>query len=196
MVRTPERALSRARRTVAYLVAGAHDEAAAAAARAAIEEEVLGVDWQFAADGSPEATSDRSEALHKVMTSSGFADQSGSGMKRFLAEVDQRGPAALVVFAPPTMGGWLDEIRSLTIRRYGRVRVVIAVDAVHDPGDQSRWRRWFLTPLGSSGVERGDLERVGRALGQLRCEVVIIDRVSGRVLGAGGHLDAARRRAA
>jgi hypothetical protein len=33
-------------------------------------------------------------------------------------------------------------------------------------------------------------------LGQLRCEVVIIDRVSGRVLGAGGHLDAARRRAA
>ena len=196
MVRTPERALSRARRTVAYLVAGAHDEAAAAAARAAIEEEVLGLDWQFAADGSPGATSDRSEALHKVMTSSGFADQSGSGIKRFLAEVDPRGPAALVVFAPPTMGAWLDEMRSLTMRRYGRVRVVIAVDAVHDSTDQSRWRRWFLTPLGSSGVERGDLERVGRVLGQLRCEVVIIDRVSGRVLGAGGHLDAARRRAA
>ena len=196
MVRTPERALSRARRTVAYLVAGAHDEAAAAAARAAIEEEVLGVDWQFAADGSPGATSDRSEALHKVMTSSGFADQSGSGIKRFLAEVDPRGPAALVVFAPPTTGAWLDEMRSLTMRRYGRVRVVIAVDAVHDSTDQSRWRRWFLTPLGSSGVDRGDLERVGRVLGQLRCEVVIIDRVSGRVLGAGGHLDAARRRAA
>ena len=70
MVRVPERALSRARRTVAYLVAGAHDEAAAAAARAAIEEEALGTDWQFAADGSPEATSDRSEAIHKVMASS------------------------------------------------------------------------------------------------------------------------------
>jgi uncharacterized protein (DUF58 family) len=196
MVRMPERALSRARRTVAYLIAGAHDEAAAAAARAAIEEEALGVDWQFAADGSPEATSDRSEALHKVMTSSGFADQSGSGMKRFLAEVDPRGPAALVVFAPPTMGGWLDEMRSLTTRRYGRVRVVIAVDAVHDPKAQSQWRRWLLTPAGASGVERGDLERVGRALGQLRCEVVIIDRVSGRVLGDGRHLDATHRRAA
>ena len=196
MVRTPERALSRARRTVAYLVAGAHDEAAAAAARAAIEEEALGVDWQFAADGSPEATSDRSEALHKVMTSSDFAEQSGSGIKRFLAEVDPRGPAALVVFAPPTMGGWLNEMRSLTARRYGRVRVVIAVDAVHDPDAQSQWRRWLLTPVGSSGVERGDLERVGRALGQLRCEVVIIDRVSGRVLGDGRHLDATRRRAA
>ncbi len=196
MVRTPERALSRARRTVAYLVAGAHDEAAAAAARAAIEEEALGMDWQFAADGSPEATADRAEALHKVMTSSGFTGESASGMKRFLAEVDPRGPAALVVFAPPTTGKWLDEMRALTIRRYGRVRVVIAVDAVHDPDAQSRWRRWVLTPPRSSGVERADLERVGRALGQLRCEVVIIDRVSGRVLGDGRHLDAARRRAA
>jgi uncharacterized protein (DUF58 family) len=196
MVRVPERALRRARRTVAYLVAGAHDEAAAAAARAAIEEEALGIDWQFAADGSPEATSDRSEALHKVMTSSGFAGPRGSGMKRFLAEVDPRGPAALVVFAPPSMGGWLDEMRSLTMRRYGRVRVVIAVDAVHETAAQSRWRRWLLMPAGSSGVARGDLERVGRVLSRLRCEVVIIDRVSGRVLGDGVHLHAAYGKAA
>ena len=196
MVRTPERALSRARRTVAYLVAGAHDEAAAAAARAAIEEEALGMDWRFAADGSPEATSDRSEALHKVMTSSCFARQNGGGMKRFLAEVDPGGPASLVVFAPPVMGAWLDEMRSVASRRYGRVRVVIAVDAVHDPDGQSQWRRWFLAPVTASGVQRADLERVGRALGQLRCEVVIIDRVSGRVLGDGRHLDSARRRAA
>jgi uncharacterized protein (DUF58 family) len=196
MVRVPERALSRARRTVAYLVAGAHDEAAAAAARAAIEEEALGTDWQFAADGSPEATSDRSEAIHKVLTSAGFSGPSGSGMTRFLAEVDPRGPAALVVFAPPTAGRWLDEMRSLTMRRYGRIRVVLAVDAVHEGVMQPRWRRWLLTPSGSGGIERGDLERVGRALSQLRCEVVIIDRVSGRVLGDGMHLRAARRRAA
>jgi uncharacterized protein (DUF58 family) len=196
MVRTPERALSRARRTVAYLVAGAHDEAAAAAARAAIEEEVLGMDWQFAADGSPEATSDRLEALHKVMTSSAATHQGGSGIKRFLAEVDPRGPAALVVFAPPTMGRWLDEMRAVTGRRYGRVRVVIAVDAVHDPDPRTAWRRWLLTPIGPTGVDRGDLERVGRALAKLRCEVVVIDRVSGRVLGDGRRLDATRKRAA
>ena len=154
------------------------------------------MDWQFAADGSPEATSDRSEALHKVMTSSRCAGQSGTGLKRFLAEVDPRGPAALVVFAPPTMGGWLEQMRAVAARRHGRVRVVIAVDAVHDPDAQSQWRRWFLTPVAASGVERGDLERVGRALGQLRCEVVIIDRVSGRVLGDGRYLGSARARAA
>jgi hypothetical protein len=196
MVRVPERALSRARRTVAYLVAGAHDEAAAAAARAAIEVEALGMDWPFGAAGSPAATSDRSEALPKVMTSSRFAGQSGTGLMRFLAEVDPRGPAALVVFAPPTMGGWLEQMRAVAARRHGRVRVVIAVDAVHDPDAQSQWRRWFLTPVAASGVERGDLERVGRALGQLRCEVVIIDRVSGRVLGDGRYLGSARARAA
>lgn len=196
MVRVPERALSRARRTVAYLVAGAHDEAAAAAARAAIEEEALGSEWQFGADGSPEATSDPTEALHKLMTSSRHAVASGSGMKRFLAEVDPRGPAALVVFAPPIMGLWLDEMRSLTMRRYGRVRVVIAVDAVHEPDRQPGWSRVLLRPAQVSGVDRTDLEKVGRALGRLRCEVVIIDRVSGRILGDGTHLSSPWRNAA
>jgi hypothetical protein len=130
------------------------------------------------------------------MQSAGFEGPSGSGMKRFLAEVDRQGPAALVVFAPPTAGPWLDEMRSITMRRYGRVRVVIAVDAVHDSNAEPRWRRWLLEPLGSVGVGRGDLQRVGRALGQLRCEVVVIDRVSGRVMGDGMHLDSIRGRAA
>jgi len=130
------------------------------------------------------------------MTSSRHAAESGSGMKRFLAEVDPRGPAALVVFAPPTMGAWLDEMRSLTMRRYGRVRVVIAVDAVHDPDRQPGWRRVMLRPSRVLGIDRADLQRVGRALGQLRCEVVIIDRVSGRLLGDGTHLSSPWRNAA
>ncbi len=196
MVRVPERALSRARRTVAYLVTGAHDEAAAAAARAAIEEGALGNDWQFAADGSEQATSEREDALREVIASSAFVGRSGSGLKRFLAEVDPKGPAALVVFAPPTAGPWLEELRAVTMRRYGRVRVVIAVDAVHEARAPSRWKRWLLTPSVSTGVARADLEHVGRVLGQLRCEVVVVDRVSGRVLGDGAHLARAKRRAA
>ena len=196
MVRVPERALSRARRTVAYLVAGPGDEPAAAAARAAIEEEAFGTDWQFGADGAPEATSEREEALHKVMTSSAAEGRSGSGLKRFLAEVNPRGPAALVVFAPPTTGSWLDEMRVLSMRRHGRVRVVIAVDAVHEQGEPPKWRRWLLTPSAATGIARAELERVGRALSQLRCEVVIIDRVSGRVLGDGVRLTVGAKRAA
>ncbi len=195
MVRVPERALSRARRTVAYLVAGPEDEAAAAAARAAIEEEALGADWQFGADGASEATGDRSEAIQKVMRSSAFEGRSGSGLGRFLAEVDAKGPAALVVFAPPTMGDWLNALRTLAIRRYGRVRVVVAVDTVHERVAEPRWRRWLFLPVSAPGAERTELERVGRALGELRCEVVIIDRVSGRVLGDAVRVAPARRAA-
>lgn len=196
MVRVPERALSRARRTVAYLMAGPHDEAPAAAARAAIEEGALGTDWQFGADGAPEATSDVQEAVHKVMMSSEYDGPTGAGLSRFLAEVNPRGPAALVVFAPPTMGVWLDEMRILGMRRYGHVRVVIAVDAVREPADRRGWRRLLMTPATSPGVARDELERVGRALSELRCEVVIIDRVSGRIVGDGLHLTIAPRRAA
>jgi uncharacterized protein (DUF58 family) len=196
MVRVPERSLSRSRRTVAYLVAGEADEAASAAARAAIEEEALGLNWQFAADGSPEATSDASEAVHKVLASAAFGAQSGSGLQRFLAEVDPGGPAALVVFAPPVLGHWLEEVRAISARRYGRIRVVIAVDAVHDVSTPSAWRRWVMRPEQALGVPRGQLERVGRALSQLRCEVVIIDRISGRILGDGVRLNLPQRRAA
>jgi hypothetical protein len=196
MVRVPERALSRARRTVAYLVSGQHDEAAAAAARAAIEEGALGMNWQFAADGSPDATSDPEEALHKVLVSANYEGPSGSGLERFLAEVDPRGPAALVVFAPPTGGSWLEQMRAVSMRRYGRLRVVIAVDAVRGAREQPAWRKWFLSPTPSRGVPREQLERVGRALSQLRCEVVIIDRVSGRVLGDGVRLITTQERAA
>lgn len=196
MVRMPERSLSRARRTVAYLVTGPHDEAAAAAARAAIEEEALGSDWQFAADGAPEPTSDRAEALHKVMKSAHFTGDSGSGLRRFLAEVDRQGPAALVVFAPPSVGTWIAEIAAIARRRVGRVRAVIAIDAVNEEKPRARWRRWVFSPVAEPGVTRVELEQIGRALGQLHCEVVIIDRVTGRILGDAARVTTWTRRAA
>jgi hypothetical protein len=196
MVRVPERALSRARRTVAYLVSGPDDEAAAAAARAAIEEGALGVDWQFGADGSPEATDDVQEAVQKVLRSVDYVGPSGRGLGRFLAEVDPRGPAALVVFAPPSEGSWVDEVRAASVNRVGRIRVVIAVDAVRDGSTGASWWDWLLEPRAETGTLRSELERVGRALSKLRCEVVIIDRVSGRVLGDGLRLSVPRERAA
>lgn len=196
MVRVPERALSRARRTVAYLVAGPGDEAAAAAARAAIEEGALGIDWQLGADGSPEPTDDPNEALHKVLSSASYRGRSGAGLQRFLAAVEPRGPAALVVFAPPIEGSWIDELRRASARRHGRVRVVIAVDAVVEPGSTRPWWRWFLTPKGERGIPRAELASVGRALSRLRCEIVMIDRVSGRILGDGVRLAVSKEQAA
>ena len=110
--------------------------------------------------------------------------------------MDPGGPAALVVFAPPLLGHWLEEVRALSARRYGLIRVVIAVDAVLEGPEAPSWRRWFLTPQQAFGVPRAELERVGRALSQVRCEVVIVDRVRGRVLGDGVRLNLPQRRAA
>jgi len=196
MVRMPERSLSRARRTVAYLVAGLRDEAPAAAARAAIEEEALGTDWHFGADGSPEPTTDAAEAMHKVMTSARFSGPSGSGLRRFLAEVDRAGPAALVVFAPAWVGPWIAEVGALGRHRAGRVRVVVAIDAVGREAPKSKWRRWLLSPVADAGVTRTELESVGRMLGKLRCEVVVVDRISGRVLGDATRVSTWTQRAA
>ena len=53
MVRTPERALSVARRMAAFLIAGERDDASAAAARLALERRLLGSDWLFGTDDAP-----------------------------------------------------------------------------------------------------------------------------------------------
>ena len=132
----------------------------------------------------------------KVLRSADYAGPSGAGLGPFLAEVDPRGPAALVVFAPPSDGPWVDEVRRATVNRVGRIRVVIAVDAVRDGSAGATWRDWFLEPRAETGTLRSELEHVGRALSKLRCEVVIIDRVSGRILGDGLRLSMPKERAA
>ncbi|MEO7327780.1 MAG: DUF58 domain-containing protein, partial [Minicystis sp.] len=52
VVRTPERAFSVSRKTIAYLVAGEGDEPAAGAARVAVESGALGATWVLGADGN------------------------------------------------------------------------------------------------------------------------------------------------
>lgn len=68
-VRVPERAIDPSDRTVAYLLSGPGDEAAAAAARVMLESGRLGPDWLFAADGSPEPTDQVESALAAIARS-------------------------------------------------------------------------------------------------------------------------------
>lgn len=197
MVKTPERSLSPARRTAAYLIADPSDEAAAAAARLAIEHEGLGAEWQFGADGAPHACSDPDTALSKIVGSADFKGRAGVGLGTFVGEVDARGPAALLVFAAPVLGPWLDELRLVTQRRYGQVRVVLALDAIHDAPSVSRWGRWLFAPRPVAGASRAELETVSATLRRFGCEVVLIDRVSGRVFGdVAAMMKRSQRRAA
>ena len=183
VVRMPERALSRARRTVAYLVTGAEDEASAAAARVAIESVSLGEEWSFGADGHPEPTSQVSEALDAIVRSASVpAGQGAAHLESFLRLAERRGPAALVVFVPAAPGPWLDRTVAALRPRTGRVRVVVGVDDLVAPAERSPLRRLVSETEARSASDVRALEATLEALAPLRAEVLVLDRRSGRAM--------------
>lgn len=192
VVRMPERALTRARRTVAYLVTGAADEASAGAARVAIESVSLGEEWSFGADGHPEPTSRIGEALDAIVHSAATPAAAGAGhLEPFLRRAEKRGPASLVVFVPAAPGPWLDRTVAALRPRAGRVRIVIGVDGLGTQPRRSAVRRLFTEPEPLAVSDAAALEEVLAALAPLRAEVLVLDRRSGRVLGE-AHRRAAR----
>jgi hypothetical protein len=195
MVRMPERALSRARRTVSYLVGGPDDEASAAAARVALEGGAFGTEWVFGADGSDGEASTVPDALDRVVRSAGVGDRGGAGLRAFLERAERTGPASLVLFAPPRPGPWLDRALAVLRGRGRRARVVIGVDGIDATPPRPLWKRALAREPARGGVPIGELDRVLGALAATRCEVVVIDRRTGRRLGE-AHRGAARALAA
>lgn len=183
MVRMPERALTRARRTVAYLVAGARDEATAAAARVAIETGALGPDWVFGADGTPGEASEPGPALERVIRSVTASENGAAGLRAFVDRAEKAGPAALVLFVPPEPGPWLDRVVALLKVRTGRSKVVVATDAISTPRPRSWLRRLLFRAPERIGTTAEGLDRVTRAIAATRVEMVVVDRQSGRRLG-------------
>lgn len=185
MVRVPERALTRARRTVAYLVAGPDDDASAAAARVAVEGDAFGGEWVFGADGDDAGARTIEDALRLIVRSSAARQRGGRGLPAFIDRAERSGPAALVVFAPPRPGPWLDRVVSVARRRPRGMRVVIGVDGLTQGARPSWWKRLLTMQKPIRGVPNAELDEVLRPLVAARCEVLIFDRPSGRQLGAG-----------
>jgi len=101
-VRTPEQSLAESKRTLAYLVVGERDEAAAAALRLALQSGALGDDWTVGADGIEDTADELSAALSVIARSgnpSARKCSSASGLEAFL-RVASRGSTRCVVFAP------------------------------------------------------------------------------------------------
>jgi uncharacterized protein (DUF58 family) len=181
MVRTPERALSVARRMAAFLIAGERDDASAAVARLALERRLLGNEWSFGTDDEVAGVSSVGEALAALMRSSRARGRGGEGLAAFLQRVEQKGPVSLVVFAPSRPGDWLERVASLARRR--KLRVVIGTDGVYDRERPALLRRllaFYSAPEGTGLVE---LDQVLRTLAQAGAEVTVLDRGSGRALG-------------
>jgi hypothetical protein len=182
MVRTPERALSIARRTAAFLIAGDGDDPSAAAARLALEQRLLGSDWVFGTDLQLGGVDRADAALDALMRSPEIGDRAGEGLSAFVQTVERSGPVSLVLFAPNRPGAWLE--RTAAVARRRRLHVVIAIDGVHASARPSWWRRLLAFSSAPPGTFADDLEQVVRALSQAGANVSVLDRGSGRALGA------------
>lgn len=117
MVRSPEQAISPARRTIAYLIAGKGDEAAAGVARAAMESGSFGSSWVLGADGVPWVAENRERALELFALSGECpAAQGGAGLEAFLKSHGSSAGGAgarILLFVPPLAGVWLGRAASV-----------------------------------------------------------------------------------
>ena len=186
MVRTPERALSIARRTAAFQIAAPGDDPSAAAARLALESRLLGSDWVFGTDQQVGGVDRVEEALAALMRSRTRAalmeERGGDGLSAFVQNAEQKGPVSLVVFAPSRPGAWLE--RCAAVARRKRLHAVIAIDGVHEQARASWWRRLLALSAPPAGTLAADLERVVRVLSEAGASVSVLDRGSGQPLGA------------
>lgn len=196
VIRVPERAQSVATKAVAYLVAGEGDEAAAGAARMALESGALGADWVFGADGCADATTLDGALTALAASARSGPSASGTGLASFLA----RHPTAgrVLVFVPAKKGEWLARTAQAVLRRGSgsavpNVELLVCCDGI-DRSSESPWlRRLTVAPEepASQGLEVVSLAsstEVLRTLAATRARVLLVDRKSGRFHEAGEQL--------
>ena len=195
IVRTPERAVSPTKNTVAYLVAGADDEPAAGAARVAVDVGALGADWQLGADGSPKIADTKDDALEVLTTSArASARQSGAGLGSFTERAGTFG--RVVVFVPPKPGPWMQRVLG-SAKEMGSSRIdfVVGTDGVRQR--PSRLRRWLSRKpkdeADSKAADAAELAEVVRTLSAAHHRVIVIDRAAGKVFSQAQMSGAAQR---
>jgi hypothetical protein len=193
VLRAPERAVSPAKQTTAYLVAGPCDEAAAGVARLLVETHSLGARWVLGADGSDEEARGPQQAMELIARSGMTAPEQGAqGLGPFLKRHATAG-GRIVVLVPGARGPWLERAQAAVARAgLQGVEFIVCTDGVAPSSKRSKLARWLLDerPRDARGDEHGessptqdDLRAVCAALSGARAAVMIVDRKAGRVFG-------------
>lgn len=191
-VRIAERSLDPGRKTVAYLLSDEADEAAAAAARVALETGALGDRWLFAADGSPRPTEQLNEALVAIARSGSLKSSSETNqetprgdLRRFLAQPEVCDEMSVIVFAAAHDGAWRKEALDACRSFKGSLTFVLATDGIRQPNEQPLWHRLLFRQPTLDGIQRHELSQLIRQLSDAGFSAQVVDRSSGRSFG--GH---------
>jgi uncharacterized protein (DUF58 family) len=182
MVRKPERSLEPARQVSAYLMADPRDEAAAAAARLALESGALGEGWRFGADGASAVARTLGDALHAVAESG--AAHGPTGLGAFLAGAASAEPC--IVFAPAHDGPWRADALRCAEQHGPRLSFVLGADGVARAPKRSPLETIFLTRERSDAVGDRALRALAAQLAAHGGEVRVLDRATGTALDAQG----------
>lgn len=203
VVRTPERAYSVARETLAYLVTGDGDEAAAGAARVAAEAGALGPTWVLGADGDARDAKTIPEALELLARSAAATpEEHGAGLGAFLKRNVRGAAGRAVIFVPARPGPWIARVLTAIRARpqvsvagsahRAPVDIVVCSDGVDWDTSRSLLARLALAkvkaPPHSARASAADLTAVLAGLAPAHARVLIIDRVTGRA-----HAESSRR---
>ena len=182
MVRRPERSLEPARQVSAYLVADVRDEAAAAAARLALESGALGEGWRFGADGARAVARTLGDALHAVVESG--AARGPTQLGAFLEGAANADPC--IVFAPAHDGPWRADALRFAERHGPRLSFVLAAHGVGRGRKRSALEALLLTSERSEAAEDRELRALAAQLGAYGGEVRVLDRTTGVAFDARG----------
>lgn len=177
-VRLPEKSVFHAERTLAYLVTGPNDEAAAGVARFALTHGALGSPWIFGADGSDETAASVAASLPLIAGSRTTGMAVSYGLDAFLANAGQH--SACIIFAPATPGPWTSALKLTLARHAGPFSVVFATDGLRSDAPEPWWRRILMTQLNSqSGSTTSQLQTLMLDFRKLGANIVMVDRQTG-----------------
>ncbi len=187
-VRLAERSVFHSDRTLAYLVTGDADEAAAGVARFALSRGAIGSPWVFGADASDDTATSLAAALPLIAGSrpiNAALRQSTPdyGLDRFLNRQGST-QSACIIFAPATPGPWTQRLQKTLQSQPGPFSVVFSTDGIKDNKPEPWWRSLILAQPAAAGTSKDSqstatLRQLMTEFHKLGAHVVMVDRQSG-----------------
>ena len=183
LVRTPERALSPTPTTVAFLIAGPGDEAAASTARTFIEEGLLGSDLVFAADGADSPAETQAEATEQIIDSIAHRQTGGQGLTHMSRALGQSHLANCVIFCPAINGPWVDLLAAFNRMLPAPATAIIGVDmAITAPAEKTTLARLLWRPSVPTDPVLSELPGLVELLRLQGIRVRLVHRATGQTV--------------